>query len=349
MGSHDSSRRRLFVHREMVADLLSGFVDEPWVGDLEFETLERVPTNFVSHTFRSRSSDVVWKLRLRGRWLYVYLVLEFQSTINPYMAVRLLVYVGLLYQDLIRSQELPPDASLPLVVPIVLYGGERSWSAPTSLHEMLAEGPVSLVPFQPDIRYLVLQERQQDYGQLAGMNNLVAAMFRLENSPSLESFHEAFAALKTWLSERNQRELAESFVDWLQQVVLPDRLPDVTVPSLHSLEEMQTMLEERSIDWTREWREKGFPEGKKEGYEVGRKEGWDVGREEGRAEGRVEGRVEGRREGEAEILLRQMERKFGPVSDSHRKRVEQAECDQLLQWAERILIADSVEDVLGDA
>ncbi len=113
------------------------------------------------------------------------------------------------------------------------------------------------------------------------------------------------------------------------------------------------MLEERSIDWTREWREKGFQEGKKEGYEVGRKEGWDVGRaegrREGRAEGRAEGRVEGRREGEAEILLRQMERKFGPVSDAHRKRVQQAECDQLLQWAERILIADSVEDVFRDA
>ncbi len=110
------------------------------------------------------------------------------------------------------------------------------------------------------------------------------------------------------------------------------------------------MLEERSIDWTREWREKGFQEGKKEGYEVGRKEGWDVGRaegrREGRREGREEGRKEGRKEGEAEVLLRLLERKFGPVGDEYREKIEQADDEQLLQWAERVLSADRIEDVI---
>jgi hypothetical protein len=31
------------------------------------------------------------------------LLLEFQSTVDPFMAVRLLTYLGLLYQDLIKQ------------------------------------------------------------------------------------------------------------------------------------------------------------------------------------------------------------------------------------------------------
>jgi hypothetical protein len=33
----------------------------------------------------------------------VYLLLEFQSTVDPFMAVRIMVYLGLLYQDLIKG------------------------------------------------------------------------------------------------------------------------------------------------------------------------------------------------------------------------------------------------------
>ena len=49
---------------------------------------------------------MVWRVRLQGRWLWVYLVLEFQSEPDSWMALRLLVYVGLLAQDLVRRGEL---------------------------------------------------------------------------------------------------------------------------------------------------------------------------------------------------------------------------------------------------
>jgi hypothetical protein len=40
--------------------------------------------------------DMVWRLRLKDRWPWVSLVLEFQSEPDPWMALRLLVYLGLL-------------------------------------------------------------------------------------------------------------------------------------------------------------------------------------------------------------------------------------------------------------
>ncbi len=52
------------------------------------------------------------------------LFLEFQSTPDPWMALRMLVYVGLLWQQLVREQRLMPDGRLPPVLPVVLYHGD---------------------------------------------------------------------------------------------------------------------------------------------------------------------------------------------------------------------------------
>ncbi|MCP4679032.1 MAG: Rpn family recombination-promoting nuclease/putative transposase, partial [Deltaproteobacteria bacterium] len=106
MGDKDHSYKLLFSHPEMVRDLLQGFVLEEWVNDLDFSTLERVNGSYVADDLRDREDDVVWRVRFGGKWLYVYLLLEFQSTVDRFMALRIMTYVGLLYQDLVRAKQL---------------------------------------------------------------------------------------------------------------------------------------------------------------------------------------------------------------------------------------------------
>ena len=54
----------------------------------------------------TRSDDLVWRVRLRhsGDWLYLYLLIEFQSRDDPTMAIRVMTYLGLLYQSLLRHR-----------------------------------------------------------------------------------------------------------------------------------------------------------------------------------------------------------------------------------------------------
>jgi hypothetical protein len=74
--------------------------------------------------------------------------------------------------------------------------------------------------------------------------------------------------------------------------------------------------------------------------------GIEKGRLEGKLEGRLEGKLEGKLEGEAAILLRLIDRKYGSQAlAAHRERVEQADAQTLLEWAERVLTAETVEDV----
>lgn len=150
MADHDNGYKLLFSHADMVADLIRGFVHEEWVQGLDFSSLEKVPGSYVSDGLRNRESDIVWRLRWGGeRWLYVYLLLEFQSTVDPFMAVRVMTYVGLLWQDLIRQRCLTPAGKLPPVLPLVLYNGYGAWSAALDVAELVEDLPGGLERYRP--------------------------------------------------------------------------------------------------------------------------------------------------------------------------------------------------------
>lgn len=121
-------------------------------------------------------------------------------------------------------------------------------------------------------------------------------------------------------------------VDWLEllETILVYKLPQFT------REEIQKMFGYNDIELKQtRFYQQVFSEGRVEGQV------------EGRMKGRVEGRMEGRMEGEAAMLQRLLERRFGTLPDSARQRIAAADADTLLIWGERVLDANSLEDVWG--
>ncbi|WP_242513121.1 DUF4351 domain-containing protein, partial [Halochromatium salexigens] len=62
-------------------------------------------------------------------------------------------------------------------------------------------------------------------------------------------------------------------------------------------------------------------------------------------QGREQGIEQGERKGEAKLLLRQMERKFGPTDARLRQQIQEADAETLLEWSDRILTAETPEAV----
>jgi predicted transposase YdaD len=325
MMDHDHSYKLLFSHAEMVEDLLRGFVREDWVGELDFATLEQTENSYVSDELRERIDDIVWRVKLHGNWLYVYLLIEFQSDIDPFMAVRILAYVGLLYQDLIRTKQLTPNGRLPPVLPIVLYNGKPRWTAPLDIADLLEPAPIGLARHRPSLRYLLIDEGCYSDNELAPLKNLVAALFRIENSRTPHDIERVLAALIEWLQMPEQASLRRAFTVWLKRVFLRGRMPGVDFENLNELHEVKSMLAERVIDWTEEWMRQG------------------------EAQGEARGLIRGRQEGEANILLRLLEKRFGALTEDQKQRLLGADESTLLRWSDRLWQAVSVEEVLREA
>jgi predicted transposase YdaD len=67
-----------------------------------------------------------------------------------------------------------------------------------------------------------------------------------------------------------------------------------------------------------------------------------------REEGREEGREQGREEGQRATLLKLLRLRFQELPDDALARVEAATSEQLDLWAERILTANTLDEVLAD-
>jgi hypothetical protein len=290
-----------------------------WVQDFDMSTLERKNGNYVTDDLRERENDIIWRVRFKGKWLYLYILLEFQSSVDRFMAVRLLTYMGLLYQDLIKTQQFTDEGLLPPILPIVLYNGESRWTAAQSLRALVAQPTNGLQRYLPQLEYVLLDEGVIVAKGLPNLQNLASILMALEKGQSPSAVEKTIDKLLDATAQEQFASLQLSFMTWLKQVLLPGRLKGITLPNVNSLLELKKMLTESTIDWSREFREEGWRKGK----------------------------LEGKLEGEAVILQRQLIKRFGTLDDITLTRLHSATSEQLELWAERVLDATSLQAVFA--
>lgn len=270
MTEYDQGYKLLFSYPEMVKDLLTGFVREEWVSQLDFDSLEKINASYVSDDLRERHDDVVWRVRFADQWLYVYILLEFQSSVDTFMSVRTLTYVGLLYQDLIKSKQLTTNGKLPPVLPIVLYNGESRWKAETDVFDLIENIPGSLAKFSPRMQYLLIDEGAYADAELQSLKNLVSALFQLEKTPIKEMSRDLLVRIIEWAKEN--RDLQRAFFVFLNRIYFQSRVDvDKLFQDAKDGEEVTAMLQKNVERWIEEWKAEGKAEGEAKLREVAKK------------------------------------------------------------------------------
>ena len=89
---------------------------------------------------------------------------------------------------------------------------------------------------------------------------------------------------------------------------------------------------------------KGFEEGMQQGMQ----EGIQQGMQEGMQQGMQQGIQQGMQQGKYGLLERILVSRFGPLPEWAMQRLGAASSEQLDRWAERVLMAESIQGVLSD-
>ena len=309
---HDEVYKAIFSHRIAAAHLLcfaSRMIgDNPeWLAAFDPETLEQVPTEHIDETLHRHLNDLVWRVRLRGggeeAWAYLFVLIEFQSSVDYLMALRVRTYVDLLYRGLCREQRFGASDHLPPVLPVVVYNGASPWTAAASVEDLVAPegrpgGLSAPVPVFAGSRYVVLDVGRAEVGESAS-GDVVSLVIGIEKMSSYEEGYATLEAAFSVLRSAEHRELRRVFHMWFSLLVGSGAggaaiMEFEEMERLEEAGELRTAVQDRVRAWREAEREAGRAEGRAEGREEGRAEGVDLGTER-----------------ERELLRRQSERKFG--------------------------------------
>lgn len=327
---HDQNYRRLFSSPHMVRALFDGILPEGLREQLDLDSLAALPSNFVSTRQRDRRADCIWQVNRRdGESLYLLILLEHQSEADLIMSIRIMGYTALLYEDLMMRGAFKAENRLPAILPIVLYSGVSRWRVPTQVSDLLEPAPAGLRPYQPQMRYLLLDEGLLvEKGNLPD-KNLAALLFRLEHNQGLEHSRKMLQTVLRLTKGPEFAELRKAFFLWVRHVLLPRSLPDtIDLSSATDLSEITTMLTTHTRDWGYYLRQEGHQKGLQEGIQ--------------------EGHQKGLREGETQVLQRLLAKRFGPLSPEAVRVISAASSEQIEVWLDRLFDADSVDEVLRD-
>ena len=331
---HDASYKKIFAHRRTVADLLRGFAGK-LAGHLEFSTLERLPASFVTEHLGQRHADMLWKIQTTdGSWLYLLVLLEFQSTVDHDMALRMLDYTVRVLQGL-GSDDRGPGDKYPPLLPVVIYNGERRWTAATDIRELFATMPDQLLGYRPRHQYLLLDLRALDPTALPP-ENVVSLIAMLERARSQRQLEKLGASLADWLLRVGETRLLDSFEAWIRQVLSRTDAAGRTLElRTRSEEEEMATLAERVRKWgdelNQQWLEKGIEKGIERGIEQG-----------------IE---QGRQQGERQMVFRLAAHRFGPgIAEQLAPLLDQlSDPDRIAAVATMVLECETAEEFIARA
>ena len=195
---HDKSYKDLYSKKEIAIDLFKNLLKKDWAQNITENDLTLVNKSFVTSDYEETECDIVYKANINNIEVIFYILLEFQSTVDYRMPLRLLFYMCEILRDTAvnsKHHKNCRDIKIPAVVPIVLYNGKDVWDVPTEFRKIIYNeslfGP-SLLNFSYDV-----VDINNDYTkeQLLDNKNVTAAIFLLDQKIDALEFLQRIKAI----------------------------------------------------------------------------------------------------------------------------------------------------------
>jgi predicted transposase YdaD len=312
---HDRLFKAAMSDPTRAADLLRLVLPENVTRKLDMDTLRIERGSWVDEVLREQHSDVLLSTRYDEEPVLVYVLLEHKSDVNRWAHLQMLGYMWRIWTD--RAQKLEPEA-LPPIIPILVSHADGGWAGPSRFADLFGDTLArhrELAAFVPDFVAVIEDLQQRDDVSLdvvalqPGVVMTLVALRDARRAHIVASLRRHMRELRALAAMRDAVMLLEQLVTYL--LATAQDLP---------LTDFRAILAEASAEAT-------LP----------------TIAEELRNEGRAEGRAEGLRE----TVRMQLGVKFGELTAEHERRIADARIDELERFVRRLVLADSVEAVLG--
>ena len=310
---HDALVRAIFGQPHYAAEELRAVVPPGVLAEMELETLAPVEGSFIDEGLRESSADLLFSVSpLGGGSAFVYVLFEHQSKPDERMPLRLLRYQTRVWER--HAAEHADEPRIPPIVPLLLHHGPKPWPWKPSFSSVLALDDRRRTAFGPTV---------------LGFDFVLDDLARQSDAQIHGRASDAVVRL-TLLSLRNGRS--------------HPRLFELVAESMHAL---KRELRGPAVGTALERLARYALEVGEEPFAVVRAAFANALVPKNRSEVMVSTADVLRAEYGREILLEQLEVKFGPVAPLIRARIEKASLAELAAWSRRIVVATSPEAVFA--
>jgi hypothetical protein len=277
------------------------------VREIRPENLQLVDKSFVSDELLKREADVLYRVEKKGRPAYIYILLEFQSTPDKAMPVRMLNYIMMFYDMLYRNSR---RGKLPAVLPLLFYSGDKEWRVPFRVENLIHD----YLPdrYIPHFEYYPIIMKNYSDETLFEINNLISAIMVMSKSSDGWKLQEKIKRVGSCLRREHVDDL-RMFTSWLVQL-LSEKEPLLEINAVPQGKEGGEMIVEAAKHLTQIWLEQGIEKG-------GLKD-------------------------KHEVLIRQLDLKFG-LEEYEKDRIRSVQSPEVLDSAlDALVLSDDKTSVL---
>ncbi len=309
---HDALFKQVFSQPYHAAAELRCVLPEVVSRHIDWETLELQPGSFVDDELRERHADLLYSVRLAGRGALVYVLLEHKSEPDSLTPFQLLVYAVRIWQRFRREN--PKARKLPPIVSVVVHHGEAGWSSGTELLDVLDLDPTlrsDLGPYLPNLRF-VLDDLARESGDALHHRTMSAlgrlTLFCLKRA---RVSGDLLGELRGWAGVMRSVQDAPNGAQALASVLwYIMRLQGVVPKTMRRFLDVEVgPATEKAMKTTADWIAE---------------------------------------EALQDMLLEQLEIRFGNLPDDVADRLRGAERPQLTEWAKRFATAENLEQVFAE-
>ena len=269
-------------HDKLFKDLLDdteelkAFVKQ-FIGiNIQEEHIEKCNNSYITNQYEMYQADMVYKIT--GK--YVYILIEHQSTVDANMPYRMLNYYGEVLKESMKTNTIN---EYPLIIPIVLYTGSKSWRVETEYSKKI--NSYKTIEKYINMKYELVDINKYTEEELLKKDTVLSYAMLIEKNRGKESLIKVLEKISNRCDTNKNREKMQKIINYILYPILEQDTEKI-IEKFKIKEEMtmktaQDYIREEIRELKRKAQEEGLREGRQKGIEEGRKEGRKEGKKEG--------------------------------------------------------------------
>jgi predicted transposase/invertase (TIGR01784 family) len=266
MGVYDSAFKKVFSDKQIFFQFIDAFVPEINNLDIELDDLFLEETTFTDPNLSDKEDDILYRIRYKGKEIYIYILIEHQSSVDYLMPYRILVYMTRIWERYVNNakDKRRKGFKLPPIIPIVFYNGMRKWTAEIRFEEKVNDY-IEFAKYVPHFYYLLVDVGSIEEWRLKRMNNALSLFLSLDayKEKDVMEIIEEVKGIFEGFSE-DQKELVRKYIKTYLKVLTVRHDMDVMEEESEftgEVNEMLTIFSAKLKENLKREREEGIEEG----------------------------------------------------------------------------------------